>query len=227
MFDSLGNDIRFAARTLRKDWGFTTVAILTLALAIGTNSAIFSVVDAVILRPLGYPAADRLYAIHEHVPKFAPLAPLIPVNALHFLEWVKNTRSVEQFAMLNGTSMSLTGSGDPERIAAVRATPAIFPMLGAQAQLGRVLLPGDDSDGHDRVVVLDASLWRNRFAADPHIVGAKIILDDTPYEVVGVLPDNFHFPKLSHLFAMTVAEEHPLIWRPFTVREDQLSPIGD
>src|ERR1035438_7390405 len=95
MLDSLWNDLRFAVRTLRKDWGFTTVAILTLALAIGANSAIFSVVDAVILRPLGYPAGDRLYAVHENVPKFAHLAPLIPVNALHFQEWAKNARSIE------------------------------------------------------------------------------------------------------------------------------------
>src|ERR1035438_4562535 len=96
MFDSLWNDVRFGARTLRKDWGFSTVAILTLALAIGANTAIFSVVDTVILRPLGYPGSDRLYAIHEHVPKFAHLAPLIPVNALHFREWVKNARRSEE-----------------------------------------------------------------------------------------------------------------------------------
>jgi predicted permease len=226
MLDSLWNDVRFAARTLRKDWGFSSVAILTLALAIGANTAIFSVVDAVILRPLGYPAGDRLYAVHENVPKFAHLAPLIPVNAMHFREWVKNARSLEQMALLSGSNMSLTGAGDPERIAAARATPSLFPLLGAQAQLGRVLLAGDDRDGQDRVAVLDAALWRNRFGADPNIVGRKIVLDDAPYEVVGVLPDGFHFPQLSHLYALQISEERPLIWRPFVIRQDE-SPVGD
>jgi hypothetical protein len=102
MLDSLWNDVRFAARTLRKDWGFASVAILTLALAIGANTAIFSVVDAVILRPLGYPAGDRLCAVHENGPKFAKLAPLIPGNAMHFREWAKNARSLEQIALPSG-----------------------------------------------------------------------------------------------------------------------------
>jgi putative ABC transport system permease protein len=227
MFDSLGNDVRFAVRTLRKDWGFSIVAVLTLALAIGANTAIFSVVDAVILRPLGYPAGDRLYAVHENVPKFANVAPLIPVNAMHYQEWVKNARSVEQMALLNGLNMSLTGAGDPERVAVGRVTPNVFSLLGAQARLGRVLLPGDDRTGHDRVVVLDARLWRSRFGADPHIVGKKIILDGGPNEIVGVLPDDFHFPKLSRLYALDIAEERPLIWRPMVIREDELTPMGD
>jgi putative ABC transport system permease protein len=227
MFDSLWNDVRFAVRTLRKEWGFSTVAILTLALAIGANTAIFSVVDTVILRPLGYPAGDRLYAVHENVPKFANIAPLIPVNAMHYQEWVKNARSVEQIALLTGGTMSLTGAGEPVRVAVGRVTPNVFSLLGAQTRLGRVLLPGDDRTGHDRVVVLDAALWRNRFGADPHIVGKKIFLDGGPNEVVGVLPDDFHFPKLSRLFALDIAEERPLIWRPLVFRPDEITPMGD
>ncbi len=221
------HDIRYAFRTLRKDWGFTVVAVLTLALAIGANTAIFSVVDAVVIRPLGFPAADRLYAIHEHAPKFAKIAPLIPVNALHYRNWARGVHSAEQIALLDGSEKNLTGAGDPELVATARATPSLFPMLGLRVQLGRVIAEGDDEDGHDRVVVLDAKLWRERFSANPNIVGTKITLDDTPFEVIGVLADDFHFPKLNHLYALETAEKQPLLWRPFVIRENELSALGD
>jgi predicted permease len=220
-------DLRFAARMLCKDWVFYGIAIATLALGIGANSAIFSVVDGVILRPLAYRESQRLVVIHEVVPKFSNIAPMIPVNAMHFLEWRKTAHSFPEMALLGGITFNLTGSGDPELIPAARVSPGLFPMLGIQARLGRIFLHEEDQAGRDRVVVLNESLWRRRFAADPNVIGRKIILNGNPYEIIGVLPASFHFPKLNQLFAVTVAEEQPQLWKPFGLRDEEKDDMGD
>src|SRR5690242_3330697 len=195
MFDTLFGDVRFATRLLRKNPGFSAVAIGTLALGIGANTAIFSVADTVIFRPLAYPHATRLFAIHEVVPKFSYLAPMIPVNAMHFRKWRKKTRSFDQLALLGGMTFNLTGAGDPERIPGARVSPNLFPLLGIQTQFGRTFLDEEDQPGRDRVVVLNHELWVRRFGADPHVIGRKIMLDGNPYEIIGVLRPGLHFPK--------------------------------
>jgi len=227
MLNTLFADLRFAGRMLRKSPGFSAIAIATLALGIGANTAIFSLVDGVILRPLAYLDADRLFAVHEVVPKFSALAPLIPVNGMHFLEWRKSVRSFDQMALVGGMTFNLTGTGEPERLPAARVSPSLFPMLGAQARLGRTFLEEEDRPGRDQVVILNHELWTRRFAADPHVIGRKITLDGHPYEIVGVLQPQFHFPKLNQLYAMTIAEERPQIWKPFALRDDELELLGD
>jgi putative ABC transport system permease protein len=227
MFDTLFGDVRFATRLLRKNPGFSAVAIGTLALGIGANTAIFSVADTVIFRPLAYPHATRLFAIHEVVPKFSYLAPMIPVNAMHFREWRKKTRSFDQLALLGGMTFNLTGAGDPERIPGARVSPNLFPLLGIQTQFGRTFLDEEDQPGRDRVVVLNHELWVRRFGADPHVIGRKIMLDGNPYEIIGVLRPGLHFPKLNQLYAMTISEERPQLWKPFAVRDDELEEMGD
>jgi predicted permease len=222
----LGSDLRFALRMMRRNPGFSAIAIATLAFGIGTNTAIFSVFDGVLLRPLGYGDESRLVAIHEVVPKFS-VAPRVPVNAKHFLEWRKSVRSFEQIAMIGGLSLNLTGTGEPERLAAARASASLFPMLGVRAQLGRTFLEDEDQPGHDSVVVLSDQLWKRRFTADPKIVGRKILLDGYPYEVVGVLLPSFHFPKLSQLYTIDIVAERPELWKPFAVRPDELEDMGD
>ncbi len=221
------SDFRLAARTLRKAPGFSAVAIATLALAIGAVTAVFSLVDAAILRPLAYRQSGRLYVIHETVPKFAHLAPLLPVNGMHFLEWRKRLHSFAQMAIVNGITMDLTGSGEPERIPTARVSPNLFPMLGVRPQAGRLLLDEEDRPGSDQVVVITDELWRRRFAADPAAIGRKIQLNGRAYQIVGVLPADFHFPRLSQLYALTIAEERPQIWKPFALRDDELEPLGD
>jgi len=221
------NDLRFAWRMLRKDLGFHGVAIATLALGIGANTAIFSVVDGVILRPLEYRESQRLVVIHEVVPRFANIAPMIPVNAMHFLEWRKTARSFSEMALLGSVTYNLTGSGEPERIPSARVSPSLFPMLGIQARLGRTFLSEEDQAGRDRVVVLNEDLWRRRFAADPSVIGRKIVLNGNPYEIVGVLPASFHFPKMNQLFAMTMTGEQPQLWKPFGLRDDEKDDMGD
>jgi hypothetical protein len=129
--------------------------------------------------------------------------------------------------MIGDVTLNLTGTGEPERLTAARVSSSLFPLLGARTQLGRTFLEEEDQPGRDNVVVLSNQLWRGRFAADPNIVGRKILLDGRPYEVVGVLSSTFHVPKLSQLYAMTISAERPELWKPFAVRPDELEPLGD
>ena len=133
---SVGTDLRVAWRAMRRNPGFSVVAVATLALAIGANTAIFTVVDAILLRPLGYGDESRLFVVHEVVPKFGLLAPLVPVNAMHFLAWRKNVSAFEQAAMIGGISRNLTGSGEPQRLTGARVSPGLFPMLGSAHPAG-------------------------------------------------------------------------------------------
>lgn len=224
---NLGSDLRYGLRGIRRNPGFSLIAIATLAFGIGANTAIFSVFDGILIRPLGYGDETRLVAIHEAVPKFSRLAPRIPVNAMHFLEWRKSVRAFERIAMIGGITLNLTGSGEPERLAAARVSSGLFPMLGARTQLGRTFLEEEDQPGRDNVVVLSNGLWKRRFASDPNVIGRKIVLDGHPYEIIGVLSSSFHFPKLSQLYAMTVRAERPQLWKPFAVKPDELQAMGD
>jgi len=223
----ISSDLRYAFRTIRRNPGFSLIATATLAFGIGANTAIFSVFDGILLRPLGYGEESRLVAIHEVVPKFIQMAPKIPVNALHFQTWRKNVKAFEQMAMIGGMSLSLTGSGEPERLVAARVSPSLFPMLHARMQLGRAFLDEEDQTGRDDVVILSNELWQRRFAADTEILGRKILLDGHPYQVIGVLSSDFHFPELSQLFAMTVEGERPELWKPFAVKPEELEEMGD
>src|ERR1700737_1038184 len=227
MFTFFLKDLQFTMRMLWKNPAFSVITILTLGLCIGANTAIFSVVDGVILRPLAYPESERLFAIHEICPAFSHIAPLVPVNGMHFREWRKNAHSFEQLALVGGIALNLTGNGEPDRLAAARVPPNLFSMLGAQTQLGRTFLEQEDQSGRDHVVILNNELWIQRFGADRNVIGRKITLDRTPYEVVGVLGPGFHFPKLSQLSAMTISEERPQLWKPFALRDDELEAMGD
>ena len=223
----LGNDIRYALRMMRRSPGFSAIAIATLAFGIGINTAIFSVFNGVLLRPLGYGDEGRLVEIHEVVPQFVRLAPKLPVNAMHFLEWRKGVHAFERMAMVGGTTLNLTGAGEPEKLTVGRTTPSLFPMLEARTELGRTFVEEEDQEGRDNVVVLSDTLWRRRFAADPGIVGRKILLDGRPFEVVGVLAPDFHFPKLSQLYDLKIEAERPDLWKPFAVKKQDLEPMGD
>jgi predicted permease len=219
--DSLLNDLRYALRSLRHSPGFAAAAVLTLAIGIGANTAIFSIVDHVIIRPLAYEDPDRLYVVHEVIPRLTHMTSGVPVSANHFLEWKRTSQSFESMALLESINLNLTGSGEPEQILGARASADLFPMLGIRAQLGRVFLPEEDAVGRDRVVVLDNELWRRRFAANPQIVGRTITLNDLSYSVVGVLPAEFRFPKIADLFQMTVYEGRPQIWKPLALTTEE------
>ena len=192
--DTLFQDLRFAFRMLRKSLGFTTIAVLTLALGIGANTAIFSVVNSALLRPLAYRQPQQLYLVREIVPQLAKFAPEMDANLPDFLIWQKQVQSFSDVAIAESTSADLSGAGEPEVIRGVRASANIFDLLGVQPALGRTFLPEEDDPGRGQVVILTDAFWRARFQGDPSVLGKTMVLDGIPNQIVGVLPASFRFP---------------------------------
>jgi putative ABC transport system permease protein len=187
--DRLLKDIRYAIRSLFRRPGFTAIAVITLALGIGANTAIFSVVNALLLKPLPYRNPDQLFWIGEVSPQVKD--DLIP--GAHFLEWSEQSQTLEQIAVYNAHNLTLTGAGEPERLQCGQVSTGFFTMLGVQPRVGRDFLPAEDRPGGDRVAIIGHGLWQRRFNADRNIIGQSITLDDQSYTVVGVLPPDFRF----------------------------------
>ena len=200
--------IRHAVRRLRRTPGFTLLALATLTLGIGANAAIFSVVDAVLLRPLPFSRPDRVYAIwsrHTSTDRY-------PFSLPEFCDYRDRNRSLAAIAGLAGWSGNLAGEGTTERLPGMRVSGSLFEMLGVSAVVGRTLLPSDDDAGNEKVVVLSHGLWQRRFGGEPGVVGRPVILNGEAYTVVGVLPRDFLFPVRDIELAIPLApEQHP--WR--------------
>src|SRR3954469_4991676 len=181
-------DLRYAFRQLIKTPSFTIVAILTLALGIGACTAIFSVVNTVLLRPLDYPNADRLVMIRENqLPKF----PEFSVSPPNYLDWEKQTKSYEYLAAYSGAGLNLTGEGEPQRLVGVKVTGHYFDVYGVKPFLGRMLLPEEDAPGKNHVVVLSYPFWQRVFGGAHDVVGHSIELNSEPYTVVGIAAPSF------------------------------------
>ncbi len=183
-------DLRYGIRTLAKNSGFTLVAVLTLALGIGANTAIFSVVDAVLLRPLPYPESDRLFSVYQTLPQDP--AQNTGVSYPNYLDWVQQNQAFQSTAAVRGNSLALSGQGEPTYIQSGSVTSNYFDVLRVKPLLGRTLQPSDDALDANPVVVMSESLWRSRFGADPAIVGRTITLEQHPITVVGIVPAYFH-----------------------------------
>lgn len=183
---TLLQDIRFAFRLLLKSPAFTAIAILTLALGIGANTAIFSVVNGVLLRPLPFRDPSRLVLIAEK-----SSFPVISTSFENYLDWRDQSHSFESMEAVRGGAITLTGAGEPERLNVQMATAGLFPMLGINARLGRTFLQEEDRAGGTPVVLLSYGLWERRFGGLSDIIGKPINLDSNPYTVVGVLPPGF------------------------------------
>ena len=184
-------DLCQAAKQLLRNPGFAAVAIITLALGIGANTAIYSLVNGVLLHPLPYSHPERLYLVREVVPQWAKFAPTVDANLPDFQIWRKQMRSFEGVAVAESTSAVLSGAGEPVRIRGVRASANLFDFLGVRPAQGRGFLPQEDEASRGRVVVLADAFWRSRFHADPSILGQSIILNGSPVQVVGILPPQF------------------------------------
>ena len=187
------HDLRYAVRGLLKKPLFAVLTVLTLALGIGANVAIFSVVNGVLLRPLPYPHPERLMMVWIYNPRQGFDKDVAPY--LTFADWRAQSRSFEQLAAYSGASVSLTGAGDPAQLRGARVTPSFFPAMNVQPALGRWFVEQDATAGHERVVMLEHGLWDRRFGSDPTIIGRTIQLSGRPYEVVGVMPAGFHYPE--------------------------------
>ena len=188
--DTTAQDLRYTVRVLSKNRGFATVAILSLAIGIGANTAIFSLVNGVLLRPLDYPDPDRLFAVREV--QIGASRGMSPVNPAHALAWAEACPSVEHVAVLRSSRGQLSAAGaDPATIPGARVTHNFFTLLGVQPLLGRTFLAEDEQPGRDRVIVLSESLWRARFNADPGVIGRPVLVDGVDHEVIGIVGGSF------------------------------------
>ncbi|HEX8144511.1 MAG TPA: ABC transporter permease [Pyrinomonadaceae bacterium] len=216
---TLWQDLRYGARTLLKRPGFTLVAVLTLALGIGANAAIFTVVNAVLLRPLPYQQPEQLVRIGgSNLQKGTTLGTFSPQD---FYDWRARNTVFESMAAYDGWSPSLTGTGEPERLAAGRVSASFFDVLRARPALGRSFLPSEEERGNHLVAVLSYGLWQRRFGANPKIVGQTIMLNGFGYTVVGVMARDFEPPRFSD-----IDFERPELWAPFAPDLSQWSRSG-
>jgi len=186
--NGLLQDVRYAVRQLRKSPGFTTVAVLTLALGIGANTVIFSVVNGVLLSPLPFASPDQLVTLHENKPNFEGGSLSYP----NFRDWQKDNHTFSSMAISRPYAFSLTGSGEAEQVNGGFVSAEFFPILGVNPVLGRTFAEGEDEVGAGPVTLISAGLWQRKFSATPDILGKSITLDGKGYTVVGVIPSSFH-----------------------------------
>ena len=181
-------DVRYALRMMRKNQGLTFVVVLSLAIGIGANSAVFSVVDALLLRPLPYPQPDRLANIWLHSPGIGIYRDWPSPGEYQDLQ--QENHSFDEMAIANLDKMTLTGHGQPQRIDIMKASSSLFHLLGGKPLLGRLFLADEDKPGRPPVVILTYGIWRRLFGADPGIVGESVMLDGVTRVVAGVLDES-------------------------------------
>src|SRR5207245_2427518 len=212
-------DLRFALRTLRKSPGFTAVAVLTLALGIGANTAVFTVVNGVLLRPMPFPEADRLFLI-SFAPRGGPFEWQPGISDRDYLAFRDQDQAFENVASFTkGTTASLTGAGDPLQIPVAYVTTQFFAALRTNPEIGRGFLAGEDEPGRDNVVLLGNEIWKERFGSDSGILGKTIRLDGLDRAVIGIMPPGFAFPAAKAWMPLAIrVAEHNSFTRPVVGR---------
>jgi predicted permease len=213
------NDFRYALRVLIKKPGFTAVAILTLALGIGANSAIFSVVDAVLLKPLPFPDSNRLLLVYEGIPDIG--FPKTQFSAPDLQIFQREQQSFESTATYQNKRFEISGAGEPERVIGARGQWNLFDVLGVHPILGRTFTRDEDAPGHD-VTILSYALWQGKFGGSPAAIGKTLNLDRVPYTIVGVLPRDFRFPLPGAYGSSDPAE----LWVPMAFTKTELEGWG-
>src|SRR3984885_2039080 len=186
---ALAQDVRFAFRQLLKAPGFTLTVVITLALGIGATTAIFSLVEGILLRPLPFANPDHLVLLGDHLGG----GPQTSVTAREIGTYSTATSAFSSLGGYFGTNYELSGGAIPEEISAARLTASVFPTLGAGPVLGRVFTQQED-DAHQPLAVISYALWTNRYQSDPHVLGSSIVLDRKTYLIIGVMPRSFEFP---------------------------------
>ncbi|MBO0725779.1 MAG: ABC transporter permease [Blastocatellia bacterium] len=218
--EDLWQDLGYGGRVLMKTPGFTLIAAITLALGIGANTAIFSVVNGVLLRQLPYEKPERLALIWE---KFSSWRlEQVPISASEFADYRNQTQSFSSLAAFDTADFNLTGGDLPERAPGAEVSASLFPLLGVKPQLGRAFSTEENEPGHDDVVLLSHGLWRRGFGADPGIIGRILALNGRSYKVIGVMPPSFQFPmSLFGIKGVTFTQPAEL-WTPVTFSADSL-----
>jgi predicted permease len=222
---SLAFAIRDALRSFRRDRAYAATVILTLALTIGATTAVFSIVNGVLLQPLPYHGSQQLVSVREIWREVIDRARTLEVNERHFEHWRGQARSFTSLAQYTVLPANLTGRGDAVQITLVRSSGSLFDTLHVQAAIGRTLMPADDPEGAPDVVAITDLLWRQRFGADPGIVGSSITVDGKPHTIVGILSPEFRLPRRAQLTA-TVDAFVPMRFRAGWVGEHNNEAIG-
>ncbi|MGA3239819.1 MAG: ABC transporter permease [Bryobacteraceae bacterium] len=204
--ETLGQDLRYALRSLRKSRGFTAVAILAMALGIGANTAVFTVVNGVLLRPLPFPEPGRLFLISYKPQRGGFDGP--GLEDQHYLAFLRQNRAFERVATFGQDSVALTGAGSAVRVPAAMVTSSFFPVLRVNPAIGRAFSPEEERQGGAGVALIGDRIWRSRFGADPNILGKTIVLDGIGHTVIGIMPRGFAFPYDAEL------------WLPLEVRDE-------
>jgi predicted permease len=215
--ETLRQDIRYGSRMLARNPGFTAIAVLTLAIGIGASTAIFSVVDTVLLRPLPYRDPEKLVLVSETLPGMS--TDEIGVSAGEYQDYRDRNRSFSQVAAYESAGFNLTGTGQPLRVNAAALSASALPLLGVSPELGRGFTTEEDRYGSGSVVVLSHALWEHQYSHDPNILGQTVKLDEKPFTVIGVMPASFRFP-----FDGAPLSEMADLWVPLAFEPDLLSP---
>ena len=213
--ESLSQDVRYGMRGLRKNPGFAAAAILLLALGVGANTAIFSLVRAVVLRPLPFPDPDRLVLVWDDFSANGGPTRVAPSPA-DFVAWKEQSRSFTDLAAFTTATYNLTGSGEPAKLEGLRTTANMFSVIAMTPILGRTLDPADEGPGAAPVVVVSERLWRSRFGSDPNLVGRTIALNGMGHTVVGIVPPDFQFPN-----------RETVVWVPARFTPQELAEAGN
>src|SRR5688572_21568764 len=192
--EQLQKEIRYAARRLARSPAFTIASVLTLALAIGANAAIFAVVERVVINPLPYPGSDRLIDVDHGADAFKLQSGMKMTSGMYFM-YQERARSLQSIALYLSTDRTLVGDGEPERLRVTAATPSLGAVLRVAPAVGRWFTDDEGKPGGRAVAVLSHSLWTRRFGGNPGIVGRTIVLDGQSQEVIGVMPPAFAFPE--------------------------------
>ncbi|HEY2432203.1 MAG TPA: ADOP family duplicated permease [Vicinamibacterales bacterium] len=219
--------LAIAIRRLWRDRAVTTIALAVLALGIGANTALFTLVDAVLLRPLPYPAAERLTALRLYHPDFQDRYPSFPVNAAHVDAWRRQCGSCEAVAAIRSTTTTLTGSGESEQLDAARVSAGFFELLGIVPAAGRLFSAAEDRHGADGVAVIGHALWQRKFGGDPSIIGRSLTFGGVPVTVIGVLPVAAPIPGPQQLGDLVGLPRTIEVFRPTAFSADELGSPGD
>src|ERR1041385_2981736 len=197
--DNLLSDIRYGVRNLLKRPGFTLIAVVTLALGIGANTAIFSAVNALLLNPLPFPELDRVVAVWDKLPSRGVLHN--EVAMANYIDWKAQSQSFEQLALYRWWSANVTGVDSPERVQGFLVTANFFDAIGVKPIMGRNFYPEENQPGKAAVAIITHSLWQRRFGGDPNIINKTVTINPIARTVVGVMPERFNFPKGAEIYA--------------------------
>ena len=224
--ETLIKDIRYGIRSLSKRPGFAAVAVITLALGIGANTAIFSVVNATLLRPLPFKDPDRLVMVWGYLPQLAQQGDKFPSSAGNYLGLVKDTKSYDQLSAFRQWTWQLTHSGEPERLEGVRVSANFFNAVGARPLLGQTFTSAQDAEGAAPVAVISYRLWQREFGADQKVLGKSLTLDGRTVTIVGVMPRGFDFPGGANMIPGLQFATRNDIWIPLAMTADERKNQG-